>query len=518
MLRYLQLIVPLFLLSRIMTAQVIVGQANCTYYHKTYSPPLSFSAGSAGFANYYLDLDKDGLDDIRVYVFNSGGLGGNSSGTSVYFYNGCEIAYDHTDTSYYQNCSWSPGINDVPKVFSPGDTLSDFAEWKNSGMTLANSGYLMSPNSPPCNYNYPGISGTNVYIGLRLVTVSDTVYGWIKFSQLGVGSFSVEEVASNAHVDSIPVSVGNPLSELNVDCKQNLTIDPQITSLSACTSISWYKDSVLLPNRINDTLKLGIMDPAKEGYYQCLIETPFDTLIYSVIVKEKRNIHNTIHDSDISRCFWYPVSIVAEVEVEGSYSGQWLFNYDTIPGENTNYLWLGVVTDETHNGVYQYRIINGCNDTVVSNIATLQMVSQPYPVITREGARLYSNYDTGNHWYRIIDEFNNSTEISQEAYIDITDDGLYFLRVHQACDGESSIYTAQLEFEIYPNPMISELNLILPSSEYQEWILYNELGVKVQTGSAIPGMNKIDVSERSPGIYFIIIDGKAYKLIKPIVK
>lgn len=74
--------------------------------------------------------------------------------------------------------------------------------------------------------------------------------------------------------------------------------------------------------------------------------------------------------------------------------------------------------------------------------------------------------------------------------------------------------------EIYPNPIINDLNIELPDANFKSFIILNQLGIIVKKGE-ITNTNyvKIDLSTISSGIYILILEDKSSnKIKKKIIK
>jgi len=66
----------------------------------------------------------------------------------------------------------------------------------------------------------------------------------------------------------------------------------------------------------------------------------------------------------------------------------------------------------------------------------------------------------------------------------------------------------QIQFAMYPNPVNSELNIVLPSNlDNAQVEIYNVLGKKISSKNLNDSFNKLNVSTLSTGIYLIKIIG-----------
>jgi len=81
-----------------------------------------------------------------------------------------------------------------------------------------------------------------------------------------------------------------------------------------------------------------------------------------------------------------------------------------------------------------------------------------------------------------------------------------------------------VKINIYPNPTTDKVNLDFTTqkSTTATWVLYNELGKKVKTGSKklIAGNNQISINMQNikSGIYFISLEMDEETITKQIIK
>jgi hypothetical protein len=59
------------------------------------------------------------------------------------------------------------------------------------------------------------------------------------------------------------------------------------------------------------------------------------------------------------------------------------------------------------------------------------------------------------------------------------------------------------KFSIYPNPAISEINITTADEGMKSFVVYNNMGVQVLTGSFDQSSLTMDISELSNGFYFV---------------
>ena len=76
-----------------------------------------------------------------------------------------------------------------------------------------------------------------------------------------------------------------------------------------------------------------------------------------------------------------------------------------------------------------------------------------------------------------------------------------------------AITKSQFNFNIFPNPASSELNVSLDIKKSTNLLITNELGQVVKNVILTQDNSKVDVSDLRKGIYFLFIENKSKKLI-----
>ena len=76
--------------------------------------------------------------------------------------------------------------------------------------------------------------------------------------------------------------------------------------------------------------------------------------------------------------------------------------------------------------------------------------------------------------------------------------------------------SSELSIQLYPNPVVNELNVITSNSEFNKIKVYSLLGNTVLT-SEISVNNTLDVSKLSSGVYFVEISNGSERTVKKIV-
>lgn len=121
-----------------------------------------------------LDLDQDGVMDIRIRTGGGGGLGG-ASGAAMIFPLGIHATVASFTATVVTGCCPSYGTATIADTLMPGDTIS-------SGRTFATTPvYVQSQTSGAASGPYVTmfLNKGERYLGFKLTYPFDTLYGWI---------------------------------------------------------------------------------------------------------------------------------------------------------------------------------------------------------------------------------------------------------------------------------------------------------------------------------------------------
>ena len=84
----------------------------------------------------------------------------------------------------------------------------------------------------------------------------------------------------------------------------------------------------------------------------------------------------------------------------------------------------------------------------------------------------------------------------------IFEDVAYVAHFELKPDGIKEIGQAK-DFTLYPNPAGNQLNIVRTNVEKAQIVIYNNLGLRVQSQEITGATNRIDISALSSGVYFI---------------
>ena len=501
--------------------EVIVGQRACENRYIYYNPLLTIPP----FQSYPLDVNGDGIFDfVCEKGVWTGGLGGSIVYAIISPINNNQIVFERTDSIYSILCSPSTKYAHIPKTFIIGDTINSQSEWSSNSFTLANNGHYMG-----CTWNFQGITGNNKYIGFRVLVSTDTLNGWIKLNSVGPGVFDIEEIACESNDTSSPV-ITKSIGDTSLLCGSNFVYKVEVSSIS-CLQYQWSKDGIDISGATADSLYFNSVTRGDSGTYTCQIHNAFDTVYCSSKLSVPQTIATStptilIIQNDTAICEGSAMTYYIQSVTATILSYQWLKDGIPMSGNNSGNITLNNLVPGDA-GKYSCKLSvslqNYCPDStytvdVFTNAVTLIINPNPKVVVTRIGNTLHSNYATGNYWSITRDHQQGFTGGGVSDQLTFTNDIFYYLSVEQnGCWGSSGTEAlfVYVEFHLTPNPFENELRIaVKPENMYARWTLLNNLGQSVISGHLSSTDNILDTKELPPGIYYLSLNNKMYKLIK----
>ncbi len=185
-----------------LSAQFIgAGQYAPGQYFVDIQPDTTIEAPDAltpKYAMYPLDMNGDGQFDFELHVANFGGLGGDYVRCYIEPRNNNQIAFAKTDSCFalptgcFNDLIWVYGM---ARAFEYGEQIDNSTQWADSLLYLSYNSYVLDCFS--CSGETFIHTDTN-YLGVRVLTPTDTVYGWIKVSGISDITCTIESFASES--------------------------------------------------------------------------------------------------------------------------------------------------------------------------------------------------------------------------------------------------------------------------------------------------------------------------------
>jgi hypothetical protein len=128
-------------------------------------------------ASYSLDVNGDGVTDCTLKIELSFGFHQWDYNYDIIPQNSAQIAWYSVDTCFYDSTIFK--VSSVAKSFPNNDSINRTAVWKNSELALLYlHGGFVGPSCSTTQYNF----GDTGFVGVRVFTGKDTVYGWIRIT------------------------------------------------------------------------------------------------------------------------------------------------------------------------------------------------------------------------------------------------------------------------------------------------------------------------------------------------
>jgi hypothetical protein len=235
---------------------ILAGQYTFTDVYYDYVPDSSINATANGSAaTMDLDLNLDGTADFQLFA-NAGGnpFGGNNN-IKIIPYNQNSVGYDFVD-SCINGAGTLLYTRNMAKSFPQGYYIGIANHWMNDTVHLHYNTYTIP--GTPCN------NSVNIdYVGTKVISGLDTLYGWIKLTYTNFGNITVQEFACNA----------SPLSKLS---ESNLN--------------SWK----IMPNPCHETFEIQF------GEVQGLVKMHLLDMSGRVVLEKIKTNENSI-STDVSK-------------------------------------------------------------------------------------------------------------------------------------------------------------------------------------------------------------------------
>jgi len=234
--------------------QILARHYDCSDIYTSYTPYYNeFYPNSA--PPYSLDLNGDSIADFMFYRYSY--YGGTYSDRDSYILplGQNQVAFGLADTIMSQ-CNSQPPIptnatRNIPKVFSNGDTIDNRLIWKTGKLYFddwhrATTCYsLLKGGGVIFNVN------DTITIGLRLITATDTLYGWVNLRFISSSSYQQYNMACDA-IYPMPMPI--------------ITQNGSVLSSNFSTGNQWYRNDTLIVGATAQTYT-----PSKNGIYSIVV-------------------------------------------------------------------------------------------------------------------------------------------------------------------------------------------------------------------------------------------------------
>jgi len=469
----------------------------------TFCAPGSVVLTANSFAGVQYQWQKNSVDIV-------GATAQNYTATSNGSYRVIETA---------NGCSKSKTIN-VNAASSVSASI-----YTNDPTTLCNQGSVtMHVNIPIPGYSYQWKNNGNNISGATATSYTTNVSGNY--------SCNVSASCGNTNSNAIIVSIGSFNAQISPSGSQILCTGGSML-LSASSGIGfthqWYKNGNAISGATSSTYSA-----TSGGSYTVFISSPRGSGTSPAAVLTENTVSASVSPAGTSTvCAGIPFTFTANSGA--GYSYRWYRNNVLLAG-------TGQSINATSAGQYKVEVsING-SCAVISNIAVLDVINNPAPVISPANATICNgaaqvftaNNFTGvtYQWYRNSVLIPGATAQTYSATlagqykVTQTANGCYKSKSAQltvtSCreEGEGFIAEAQSNISISPNPFTDQLNIYVPSEKdgNAEIQVLDMLG-KVVYRSVITLNQTSEINLHVPaGIYMLSVHTDGKYQVQKIVK
>jgi hypothetical protein len=161
--------------------------------------PISYHNGGNDDEYYHLDINQNGIDDIKIHARFVVSPGASSQYVKIISLDtAIQFSYLKTDSAYFNSFCGGPGWTPIGEILTPymiGDTIKY--------NKYVSSGYIrLSGSSPGCGMYYNDTTWKNSrdqYIGVMDSSSSGIQFGWIRvnnYNSMIIKDFSLGNISS----------------------------------------------------------------------------------------------------------------------------------------------------------------------------------------------------------------------------------------------------------------------------------------------------------------------------------
>jgi len=162
-----------------------------------------------------LDINKDGIIDLKIVSGGGGGLGGGSSSTIIESLNPDNFVSTFPDSSYWNPFSYV--VVNTAIAYSPGDSISSLLRFTNSSPLYYNSNTSYIFASHYGNFASPSVAYWNGigehFIAVKLIVQNSALFGWIRVQVDNSGQITIKDYACNFTIPKEVLLFPNPANE-----------------------------------------------------------------------------------------------------------------------------------------------------------------------------------------------------------------------------------------------------------------------------------------------------------------
>jgi hypothetical protein len=272
---YLLIFACLIYTSAVKSQSIIAGMHGTADYYYDFTPDTTLFCnsefGECTSLELPIDINNDGLLDFTIKEhLTEGAMGFDFDYIDLTTSNNCQVSTRGDSCLYYQDTSSIPhySVQTVANAFLDGDTINNLFTWTQGNCDLLSNTYVAGVYD--CHAS--ASSDPDFIIGIRLVTGSDTLYGWIKLKNVILNSYSanfaVQEYACNKQTIGLQEFTNASAFKVYPNpCRGILTIERSPSAKPSLAVISDMRGQELLRQVISETKTQTDISSLSGGIY-----------------------------------------------------------------------------------------------------------------------------------------------------------------------------------------------------------------------------------------------------------
>ncbi|HNW74374.1 MAG TPA: T9SS type A sorting domain-containing protein [Bacteroidales bacterium] len=196
--------------TEVYSQYILAGQHNTSNYFFDIVPDTTLTGPNNHAvplppAVYRIDINGDGILDFYLYAV---GYWSNGAGNTTIAIKSYDTSFNQVAFGYYDTCNYVYSdttiscLHEMAKSFRMNDTINSKLEWStNVGLYLAYTNWMLM--AADCEGNGFRNDSLGNYIAVRVLRPNDTIYGWIKVTNVNYLTFTVQAFASSLNCTGI---------------------------------------------------------------------------------------------------------------------------------------------------------------------------------------------------------------------------------------------------------------------------------------------------------------------------
>ena len=177
----------------------LAGQHSASNYYVDFNPDTTMTGPNnhelpwLPATRFDIDINGDGINDFELYSYGSWSNGAGDSELSIKIHDTStsQVAFGHMDTCFLPNSTYF--LDKMAKSLTKNEPINSYLVWLNTNLFLTYT--FWEGMSIDCQDNGFINDTLGNYLAVRMVRPHDTLYGWIKLTNVNFLTFTVQEFA-----------------------------------------------------------------------------------------------------------------------------------------------------------------------------------------------------------------------------------------------------------------------------------------------------------------------------------